>query len=86
MVRCSAPSSNSSSRVASRIARRVFDRRYQPNGGGHAGRKGLGRGLIICRELIGAMGGNLWLESKVGRGSTFSFTLPAHAPNTGNRG
>jgi signal transduction histidine kinase len=67
-------------------ARRVFDRLYQANGAGDASRKGLGLGLFICREIITAMGGNLWLESTVGSGSTFSFTLPAYATNPGHRG
>ncbi len=38
--------------------------------------KGSGLGLLLCREFIHTMGGVFQIESKVGEGSTFSFTLP----------
>lgn len=38
--------------------------------------RGTGLGLPICREIVEHHGGKLWLESEVGRGSTFSFSLP----------
>ena len=40
---------------------------------------GTGIGLYLCKKLIGAHGGNIWVQSKEGEGSTFAFTLIPYA-------
>jgi PAS domain S-box-containing protein len=54
----------------------VFDRLAQVKSGADASRSGLGLGLFIARELVSRHGGQVWVESQLGQGSTFSFTLP----------
>ncbi len=58
---------------------RIFEQLYQANPDAEGGRKGIGLGLYICRELISLQGGRIWVESEVGDGSTFYFTIPMYS-------
>lgn len=53
---------------------RIFGRFHQAV---NADRRGLGLGLYISRAIVEAHGGTIWADSELGKGSTFSFTLPA---------
>lgn len=42
--------------------------------------KGSGLGLVLCKEFVEKLGGEIWLESEEGVGSDFKFTLPLNKP------
>ena len=60
--------------IDAEAAKRIFDRLYQVPGA--QSRNGLGIGLYLSRELVTRQGGTIWMESQVGQGSSFHFTLP----------
>jgi len=54
----------------------IFNHLYQGTEASEFSRKGMGIGLYLCKELVTRQGGQIWVESEQGRGSTFFFTLP----------
>ena len=58
------------------LLEKVFERFFQGNGHKNTRRKGSGLGLSICRGILDAHEGKIWVESKPGKGSKFSFSLP----------
>jgi two-component system sensor histidine kinase KdpD len=62
--------------IAPEHQERIFEHFYQIHEARDSGRHGIGLGLAICRGLVEAQGGRIWVESAVGKGSTFCFTLP----------
>jgi len=57
---------------------RVFDEFYQVETGKHGG---AGLGLAITKRLVEEHGGKIWVESQLGKGTTFYFTIPCSKEN-----
>jgi len=62
---------------------RIFDKFYQVGKTTVGVRQGTGLGLTICRQLVELQGGRIWVESEIGKGSCFHFTLPSQPAVTG---
>ena len=55
---------------------KVFEKFYQVKKRKLGRKTGTGLGLPLCRQLVEAHGGTIWVDSQYGKGSTFTFTLP----------
>lgn len=60
---------------------KVFNKFQQFGKKSGAGVKGTGLGLSICKGLVDLHGGEIWVESELGKGSKFVFTLPKNVDN-----
>ncbi len=59
---------------------KLFSRFYRASSG--AGTEGIGLGLYIAKSAVEGLGGRIWVESVLGQGSTFYFSLPVRTDNT----
>ena len=62
--------------ISSEECGRIFDKFYQVGYTTAGVRQGTGLGLTICKQLVEAQCGKIWVESEPGKGSRFHFTLP----------
>ena len=56
---------------------KIFDMFYTGSSGVSDGRRSLGFGLALCRTIVDAHGGKIWVEDREPHGAAFRFTLPA---------
>jgi signal transduction histidine kinase len=62
--------------IAPEEIRKIFDRFYQVDSSATRRAGGVGLGLYISQEIVRQHGGRIWVESELGRGSTFYISLP----------
>ena len=63
---------------------RIFES-FQQGSRGRSHEEGTGLGLTLCRRIVHLHAGQMWLDSEVGAGSTFGFSIPISAPSTPTR-
>lgn len=72
--------------IAREHQERIFERFYRVDKARSRAAGGTGLGLSIVKHLVQSHGGEVWVDSESGRGSTFFFTLPiAHATREASR-
>ncbi|MFH0760098.1 MAG: PAS domain-containing sensor histidine kinase [Bacteroidota bacterium] len=62
--------------MSEKVANQIFRIDSKYTSAGTYGEKGSGLGLILCREFVTRHGGEIWVESIEGEGSTFKFSIP----------
>lgn len=62
--------------IPAELREKIFERFYRVKAKRTANSRGAGLGLSVCRGIIEAHGGRIWVESDAGKGSDFRFSLP----------
>jgi two-component system sensor histidine kinase VicK len=65
--------------IAPQDTSKIFERFYRTETATESSVSGFGIGLYLCAEIIQHHGGNIWVNSEIGQGSIFYFTLPTTA-------
>ena len=64
--------------INNKTLKKLFDISENTTSKGTKKEKGSGLGLILCKEFVEKHKGDIWVESKIGKGSVFKFTLPLY--------
>lgn len=67
---------DSGSGIAEAEQQKIFEEFQQAEAVRTSKKGGTGLGLAICKRCIELQGGSIWVESSLGKGSTFRFVLP----------
>lgn len=60
---------------------KIFRKYVQVSGPGRKGTGGVGLGLAIAKDIVMAHGGEIWVDSEIDKGTTFTFTFPVYLGN-----
>ena len=71
--------------ISSENMQKLFKLEHTQSTPGTDDERGTGLGLVICQEMVTQHQGRIWVDSKLGKGSTFHFTLPAMIANEAGR-
>ena len=67
--------------IAKKDHQKIFERFYRVEGEDEKTYPGMGIGLNFCQEIVERHGGKIWVDSQIGKGSTFTFALPLRPLN-----
>jgi len=65
--------------IPSEETKKIFDEFYQVTRPGKEKSRGVGLGLAISKKVVETHGGKIWVESEIGKGTSFHFTLPTQS-------